>query len=280
MIRRRILLTTDVVGGVWDFCLVLGGGLAAADCDVTLLALGSPSAEQRRTAADTGVALLDVPLKLEWMQDSAADVEATRTLVADVAREVRADVLHANQFAAACADVDVPTVLTLHSDVLSWRRWTYGTTDTPAEWRAYAGLVRQALACSDGVVAVSHFLANEVRSLYAFDRPVEVIHNGWPAPPVHLTEGREPITLAAGRVWDQAKNISLIADAAGEAISIKLLEQRHHDPARALEVLTQPAHRRRSIFGNEIDDRGFYAFEILPQQNHIGTDFNHFAGLS
>ena len=44
VIRRRILLTTDVVGGVWDFCLVLGGGLAAADCDVTLLALGSPSA--------------------------------------------------------------------------------------------------------------------------------------------------------------------------------------------------------------------------------------------
>src|SRR5205807_1352847 len=73
---------------------------------------------------------------------------------------------------------------------------------------------------------------------------------------------------------------ALVTDPARDALSIKLLEQRHHDPARALEVLTQPAHRRRSIFGNEIDDRGFYAFEILPQQNQIGTDFNHFAGLS
>src|SRR5438552_8776194 len=73
---------------------------------------------------------------------------------------------------------------------------------------------------------------------------------------------------------------ALVADAARYTFSISLSEQRHHTPARALELLTQPAHRRRSIFGNDIDDRGFHAFEILPQQNQIGTDFDHFTGLS
>ena len=41
--------------------------------------------------------------------------------------------LHANQFAAACATVEVPVVLTVHSDVLSWHRWTLGSSAIPPE---------------------------------------------------------------------------------------------------------------------------------------------------
>ena len=103
-------------------------------------------------------------------------------------------------------------MLTLHSDVLSWRRWTLGAADdVPPDWTAYAALVREALARADRVVSISHFLAREVRSLYACDRPIEVIHNGWPAA---LDEHeKEPITLLAGRAWDAAKNISLAIEA-------------------------------------------------------------------
>ena len=212
MTDRRILLTTDVVGGVWDFCVVLARELRPHGY-VALLALGTPTPAQRQTAADVGAELVSLPLKLEWMQDSEADVRHTREVVRDVVRELRADIVHANQFAAACAEVDLPVILTLHSDVLSWRRALYGTTHVPAEWQPYAGLVREALNRADAVVAVSDFLGREVAQLYATHRSVEVIHNGWPQQPPPRARC-ERITLTAGRIWDAAKNVALAAEAA------------------------------------------------------------------
>jgi glycosyltransferase involved in cell wall biosynthesis len=206
----NLLITTDVVGGVWDFSIALASAL---HCRVTLLVIGEPTLEQRQRAKESDVELLSAPLKLEWMQDAEADVARTRELVADVVRQTRADVLHANQFAAACADVDVPVVLTLHSDVLSWRRWTLGAVDdVPPDWLAYAALVREALARAERVVSISHFLAGEVRSLYTCGRAIDVIHNGWPA--ALDSQQKEPLTLLAGRAWDDAKNIPLAIEAA------------------------------------------------------------------
>jgi glycogen(starch) synthase len=209
MNQLRVLLTTDLVGGVWDFCLALAAGL---DARVTLLALGPASNRRRVAAAEVGADIVFEPLRLEWMQDSAADVQRTMDVVASVARAVQADVVHANQFAAACANVSVPVVLTLHSDVLSWRRWTLGAEGVPAEWQAYAGLVRQALGLADHVVAVSQFLADEVRSLYSVGRGIDVIHNGWTAAEKAMS-AKESITLVAGRAWDEAKNVNLAAAA-------------------------------------------------------------------
>ena len=209
---RRILLTTDVVGGVWDFCLALCDALRP-NARVTLLALGRPSPAQCVAAASAGVELVSEPLKLEWMQQSEFDVLRTRQLVADLVRDIRPDVLHANQFAAACADVDVPVVLTVHSDVLSWRRWTLGCSEVPPEWRNYQVLVDQALTRSDVVVTVSHFLKHALATHYDVARPIDVIHNGWPASAVEPPGARQHLTLLAGRIWDPAKNIGLAAEA-------------------------------------------------------------------
>jgi len=119
-VNPRVLMTADVVGGVWDFCLVLARELQqCSSTSVTLLALGEPSADQCAAAECAEVDLLHASVKLEWMRDAAADVDHTRALVAETARRVGADLIHANHFAAACAPVEVPVVLTLHSDVLS-----------------------------------------------------------------------------------------------------------------------------------------------------------------
>jgi glycosyltransferase involved in cell wall biosynthesis len=212
---RHVLLTTDVVGGVWDFSVVLAHELLRRDlCSrLTLLALGDPSREQWQQAVDAGADLIAEPLKLEWMRDADDDVRRTRELIHRLLRQLRPDLVHANQFATACADVDVPVVLTVHSDVLSWRRWAIGVDGIAPEWRAYTALVRAALERADAVVAVSAFLAGEVDSIYRSDRRIEVIHNGWPAskPDDGTARGRD--TLLAGRVWDFGKNISLAAQA-------------------------------------------------------------------
>jgi glycogen synthase len=210
---RRILMTTDVVGGVWDFCITLAGGLRAAGDEVVLLALGTPTPEQSQTAARAGASLISASLKLEWMAESRGDVERTKALVRQIAQQMRADVVHANQFAAACVGVDVPVLLTIHSDVLSWRRWTLGDSSVPAEWRGYARLVSNGISQATDVVAVSHFVADEVTDLYGVRRPITVVHNGWPAP-TPVSQDRQRTTVVAGRIWDAAKNVALVAEAA------------------------------------------------------------------
>jgi hypothetical protein len=45
---RRVLMTTDTIGGVWTFALELTAALQAYDIEVILAALGGePSAAQR-----------------------------------------------------------------------------------------------------------------------------------------------------------------------------------------------------------------------------------------
>jgi glycosyltransferase involved in cell wall biosynthesis len=210
-----VLLTTDVVGGVWDFSLALAREVQAHHSTrVTVLALGEPSPAQADQASETGARLIAEPVKLEWMQDCRADVVHTRELVARLVEDLRPDVLHANQFAAACAAVDIPVVLTLHSDVLSWRRWTLGAGHTPPEWRAYEALVREALSRTDRIVAVSAFLARQTRDLYGCERDIQVIHNGWSSQVLPVVGERTRATLVAGRAWDAAKNVTLVARAA------------------------------------------------------------------
>jgi glycogen synthase len=250
---KRILITTDVAGGVWDFCLTLAANiLASSDARVTLLALGEPSAAMRQAVAHTGAELTSAPLKLEWMQDADTDVARTRRLVADLVAELRPDVVHANQFAAACLENDTPLVLTVHSDVLSWRKWTLGETAPASGLQNYTELVQQALRRADWVVAVSAFLAGEVRTLYGADRVVRVVHNGWAAPLRPKPFDKTRMTLMAGRVWDAAKNFALAAEAAqgwdpGEVLLAG--EQRHPEshalatvrpPLKAVGFLAQP----------------------------------------
>ena len=250
-IPLHVLLTADVVGGVWDFCRVLAAELVRARNRVTLLAFGVPGPEHRRQAAAVGegLTLLHAPLKLEWMEDSDADVRAAEALVTDLARELRPDVVHVNQYGPARVQVGVPVVLTAHSDVLSWRKWVLGERgsaavdgDRPDRWDRYAALVREGVRAADETVAVSRFLADELRALYGIERDVSVIHNGWPASggDVRPIGERERLTVLGGRAWDSAKNVELAAVAArgwaGTGRVVLAGERRHPETGRSREL--------------------------------------------
>ena len=231
----HVLLTTDVVGGVWDFCCVLAAELIRVGNRVTLLAFGSPSPAQRRQADTAGGALIDAPLRLEWMRDSAEDVDMACSRTAQLVRDSRVDILHVNQYALGQVDAGVPVILTAHSDALSWLKWTVREGKdgpVPDEWTNYVSLVRRGLRAAGAVVAVSHFLADERRRLYRVNRQIGVIYNGWapgPSAPTPIAD-RVRLTFLAGRAWDSAKNIQLVTLAAqGWEVGRVLLagEQRH-----------------------------------------------------
>lgn len=256
----HVLLTTDVVGGLWDFCWVLASELIRAGSRVTILAFGTPSPAQARQAGAAGATLVDAPLKLEWMQDSAEDLRAARALTARLARDLRPDVLHVNQYALAHLEAAAPIVLTAHSDVLSWLKWTErGGKDgpVPIEWTRYAALVRQGLRAADVVVGVSDFLAHELRTLYRVGRPIPVIYNGWPpgrGDPRPIAE-RADFTLLAGRAWDSAKNVQLavLAARAGRLGRVLLAGDQRHPESGGLREFGRPLEPLGRLSREQLD---------------------------
>ena len=92
----RILLTTDTVGGVWDYTRILAESLCAAGHKVLLAVLGDAAAD-RRGPLPSCVEVAARPYRLEWMPDSAADVEASTAWIEELALEWRPVVVHLNR---------------------------------------------------------------------------------------------------------------------------------------------------------------------------------------
>src|SRR3954453_9026087 len=84
-VLKRIMLTTDAVGGVWRYSLELASGFADRGARVVLAVMGpAPSAAQRsEAAAIPGLRLVSTELPLDWLADTPA-------LLADAARSLAA----------------------------------------------------------------------------------------------------------------------------------------------------------------------------------------------
>jgi glycosyltransferase involved in cell wall biosynthesis len=202
----RVLIVADIVGGVRTFVTELARELAGAH-EVHLGLIGPRSAGPALPVVSCEVA----DLRLEWMPDSDADVAATAEWVAELCERVRPDILHMNTYADVL-DPGVPVLLTAHSCVLTWWRAVHGR-DAPLEWAGYQRRVESALARADVVVAPSRSLARELAVAYGRDG-ARVIHPGRRvmAPP----RARERLVVTAGRLWDPAKNVALVAAAAND----------------------------------------------------------------
>ena len=75
----HVLMTADTVGGVWTYTHELVRGLLRRGHRVTLVSFGgAPSAEQRSWLRDLdNLDFHATDYRLEWMQDSAADISAS-----------------------------------------------------------------------------------------------------------------------------------------------------------------------------------------------------------
>jgi glycosyltransferase involved in cell wall biosynthesis len=200
----RILIVADIHGGVRTFVRELAGELARSH-EVHLGLIGPP-----RTAPALPVASCEVvDLRLEWMADCEADVAATAEWVARLCERVRPEVLHMNTYAPV-HDPTVPVLLSAHSCVLTWWRAVHGH-EAGREWADYRRLVAAALARAAVVVAPSRALARELAAVYG-QHGVRVIHPGRRV--AAAARARERLVLTAGRLWDPAKNLALLAAAA------------------------------------------------------------------
>ena len=208
---RGVLMTADTVGGVWEYSLDLSRALARAGVNVTLATLGrEPSPAQRSDAERIpSLTLRTSTFKLEWMPDAWDDVRESGRWLLDVQDAVRADIIHLNGFCHGLLPWAPPVLMVAHSCVLSWWQSVRGCS-APSEWNRYRAGARQGLLSADCVAAPSRWMADEVERLYRV-RPVLAIPNGRDTAAGFATGARkQAVILAAGRLWDAAKNFRVL----------------------------------------------------------------------
>ena len=202
----RVLLTADAVGGVWQYSLDLARALARRGAQVLIATCGPrPTARPKFRGAQ----FAESDYALEWMPNPWRDVDAAGSWLLELASAFHPDIVHLGGYSHAALRWPCPVLVVAHSCVFSWWRAVHGCAPGP-DWDEYARRVRAGLNAADAVIAPSQYMADALA--YEHGVPltkIRVIHNFSRAP--HISYGRkESLIVAAGRVWDEAKNVALL----------------------------------------------------------------------
>ena len=118
----HVLVTADSITSSWAYARELVTGLVTRGVRVTLVSFGEIPMPDQTSWMDHlhGLEYRPTAFRLEWMQDSEADIHASSEFLSSVVREIKPDILHLSQFCYGSLPVHVPKVLVAHSDVVSW----------------------------------------------------------------------------------------------------------------------------------------------------------------
>jgi len=207
-------MTADTVGGVFSYAVELTRELSQAGVEIVLLTMGRSLSRAQRDALSriSNLRCLESTFALEWMENPWNDVDAASEWLLEAEATFRPDVIHLNGFAHAALPWSSPVLVVAHSCVASWFRAVRGRRLPPAYFE-YDRRVRVGLSKASLVVAPTAAFLSELSAIYGAPPRARVIPNG-----IRSEEFRplakEPFFLAAGRLWDDAKNLELVARAA------------------------------------------------------------------
>lgn len=211
----HILMTADTVGGVWTYTRELVTGLVRRGHRVTLISFGkSPSPNQTGWMHGlSGLEYRPTTFRLEWMQDSADDIEQSTAFLERAVYELSPDLLHFNQYAYGSLDTAIPKLMVAHSDVVSWWLGVYRCEPPENTWvRWYRDLVTRGLSSADLVIAPSNWMMDAIKTYYTAPARTKVIHNARAASLFDANIAKENCVVSVGRLWDQAKQVSLLLE--------------------------------------------------------------------
>lgn len=218
MTRRRIFMTTDAVGGVWQYATDLSAELCRSGHRVTLALFGPPPGGDQRRQAERieGLRLVETGQPLDWLSDGPEPVERAAQAIAELARHEGADLVHCNApILAGAADFAMPLVTVTHGCLATWWQATR-REPLPQRYHWHYDMMRRGLTAAGRVVAPSAGHAGMVQRTYGLAAPPVVVHNGRRAPCV-AENAASPLeaALTVGRLWDEAKNTALLDEVAG-----------------------------------------------------------------
>jgi glycogen(starch) synthase len=211
-------MTTDPIGGVWNYSLELCGAFGAHGVRVALAVLGRPPTAAQRLQASrlSNVTVYESGFRLEWMPDPWEDLAKAGEWLLSLEKMTGADVVHLNHLVHADLPWRAPVLSVGHSCVLSWWAAVFGRSQGVGpgpEWELYRRRVTRSLQAAPCVVAPTEASLAELQQLYGPFRRSVVVYNArnWR----RFTAGhKERMVLSAGRLWDRAKNVEALASVA------------------------------------------------------------------
>jgi glycosyltransferase involved in cell wall biosynthesis len=215
---RRVLMTADGVGGVWQYVLDLSSALATRGVDVTVAVLGPPlDVTQQAAVARRGLHAVQHACKLEWMDDPWNDVARSGEWLRELADAFTPDIVHLNGYSHAALEWDVPVIVVAHSCVLSWWRAVRGEA-APASWNAYRTAVARGLESAAVIVAPTAAMRDALRAEHGCSRDIVVVPNGRDlgSGAYSASVPKSDLVLSVGRLWDDAKNVAALCETAGD----------------------------------------------------------------
>ncbi|TPE44284.1 glycosyltransferase family 4 protein [Pontibacter mangrovi] len=247
-------MTADTVGGVWTYALELIRALAPFKTQVALATMGAPLSEEQRQQADDidNLTLYESDYKLEWMEKPWEDVEKAGEWLLKLKDEVQPDLVHLNGMAHGSLDFGVPTVVVIHSCVLSWWK-AVKDEEAPQEWNKYKETVTKGLQKASMVVAPTQAMLHQAEALYGPFQNSTVVYNGRGQHTFQFGK-KEPFVFSMGRVWDEAKNISMLAHIASDLQWPVYIAGDARHPATGKEVQLENVHFLGQLTEGEVSD--------------------------
>jgi glycogen(starch) synthase len=235
----RILMTTDTIGGVWTYTKELTAELLASGCAVVLVSFGRTPSYAQQSWSNTLSAhwgdqfryvASDTPL--EWMEDNDRAYSEGVALLMCAAGEFGVDLVHSSQFCFGALPSNLPRVVVAHSDVLSWAQVCRSGRLEQSDWLdCYRSLVAEGLRCADSVVAPTQWMLEALAANFSLPKNAYVFPNGRTLPAIMTTAVRKLQAVTAGRLWDEAKNLKLLADV-NSPLPLLLAGESEHESSR------------------------------------------------
>lgn len=225
----KILMTADTVGGVWTYCVDLCQSLAACNAEIHLVTMGERLKEWqwKEVGRLQQVTVHETAYRLEWMENPWRDTEACGEWLLALEEKLQPHIIHLNCYAYGSLPFNAPVMVVAHSDVWSWFLAVKGS-EPPPEWSRYYQCVRAGLHGADVVIAPSKAMLGIIESIYGVQDGA-VIYNGRGA--AFFSEGeKEAAVFSMGRIWDDAKNVKLLTEAASFIKApVKIAGDNHFD---------------------------------------------------
>ncbi|KAA3452319.1 glycosyl transferase [Mesorhizobium sp. SARCC-RB16n] len=210
--RRRILMTVDAMGGVWRYALDLGRELVKGGDSIVFAGLGPRPSRQQADEARSFATLIWLNTPLDWMTHDAGDLDALPGELHAPLRDHAIDLVHLNAPTQAVGlDAPCPVIVVSHSCVTTWFRAVRGQAlDSAWTWQKERN--KRGFDSADAVIAPSRSHAELLETCYGPIACLHVVGNG--ARPVPGVEHRQLLVFAAGRWWDEGKNVVALDQAA------------------------------------------------------------------
>ncbi len=245
-------MTTDTLGGVWTYCMELCRILQNYEVEVHLASMGGlPSASQEEEVSQLdNVKIYRSDYKLEWMQDCEQDLKKAREWILDLFQEIEPQLVHLNNYMPIDFE-KTPVITVIHSCVETWWQSVKGKS-APAGWSEYRQLVKTSLEKSDRVIGPTSAILKQATETYGISTPTSVIHNGRDFKAANSK--KEDFIFAMGRIWDEAKNLKLLSEIAGEISWPVYIAGNNQNPSDGKKIETNKVHFLGELNAKEIQE--------------------------